>query len=132
MRRSGSRGNGLDVDCAERLLVPYGCQVSRGVEDQKLVEVLEVVVAVPGGPDEQVGARRGASYYKISIASVVRQEVEPYEFVRARCDAAVLHIVVSDRTVCVATASSTVAGRPAACPASGKCDGGTDSVQPEC
>src|SRR5262245_60501701 len=52
-----------------------------------------MVVAVGGGPDEEIGAVGRGAHDQIGIARVMREEVEPHHPVGARGDAAVLHVV---------------------------------------
>ena len=90
----------LDVNRAERLLVADRRQPAVRVEEQELIEVPQVVVAMACRPDKQVGPRRRAADHQVGIPGVVGQEVESHDLVRARSHAAVLHVMVG-RTECL-------------------------------
>ena len=85
------------VDRAERLLVADRGQRACRVEEQELVEIAQVVVAVTGRPDEQIGTRCRAADHEIGIAGVVRQKVETHDAMRARRHAAILYVMVVGR-----------------------------------
>ncbi len=92
--RTRIRTDSFDIDCAKSLLVADGRQSALRVEEQELVEVAQVIVAVPGRPDEQIRPRRRTADHEVRAAGVIGEKVEAHDPVRAGCDAAVLYVVI--------------------------------------
>src|SRR5712664_2763680 len=92
--RTRMRADSLDIDGAKSLLVADGRQSSLPVEEQELVEVAQVIVTVPGRPDEQIRPRRRTADHQVRAAGVIGEKVEAHDPVCAGCDAAVLYVVI--------------------------------------
>jgi hypothetical protein len=84
----------FDVDEAEGLLVADFNLLTGWVVQVELVEVLQMVMPVRRGPNEQIRTGRGRADYQIGITGIVGEKVEAHDPMRPGSDAAVLHVVI--------------------------------------